>query len=493
MMTQSDSQSSTPSNGILPTLDLGRREFLLKSATGLGAAALSSLLGTNCFAASGGGLPGVPKVPHFAPKAKRVIFLFQSGGPSQMDLFDPKPEMEAYFDKDIPDSVRMGQRITTMTSGQKRFPIAPSMFQFQQYGQSGHSFSELLPYTAAIADKLCIVKSMKTQAINHDPAMTFFQTGSQISGRPSWGAWASYGLGKGNEDLPAFIAMTSRGKGGVQPLADRLWGSGFLPTTHQGVKFRGSSDPVLYLNDPPGISRDTKRAMLDDLGALNRKRLDAVGDPEIATRIAQYELAYRMQASVPELTAISAEPQNIRDLYGPEVNKPGTYASQCLLARRLVERGVRFIQLFHIGWDQHGNLPAEIRSQCRDTDQPSAALVKDLEARGLLEETLIVWGGEFGRTTYCQGELKRDKYGRDHHPRCFSIWMAGGGIKPGISYGRTDDFSYNIVENPVEVHDLHATMFHLLGIDHKRLTFRVQGRDYRLTDVHGQVVQALLT
>lgn len=445
----------------------------------MGAAALSAMLGTNSFAASGGGQPGVP---HFAPKAKRVIFLFQSGGPSQMDLFDPKPQMEAQFDKHIPDSIRMGQRITTMKSGQKRFPIAPSMFKFQQYGQSGQWFSELLPHTATIADKLCVVKSMVTQAINHDPGMTFFQTGSQISGWPSIGSWVSCGLGKSNEDLPAFVAMTSRGKGGVQPLADRLWGSGFLPTTHQGVKFRGSSDPVLYLNDPPGISRDTKRTMLDDLGTLNRRRLDAVGDPEIATRIAQYELAFRMQASVPELTDISAEPQHILDLYGPEVTKPGTYASQCLLARRLVERGVRFVQLFHIGWDQHQKLPEEIRGQCRDTDQPSAALVKDLEARGLLDETLVVWGGEFGRTTYCQGDLKPDKYGRDHHPRCFSIWMAGGGIKPGISYGSTDDFSYNITENPVEVHDLHATMLHLLGIDHKRLTFRV----------HGRVVQAVL-
>jgi hypothetical protein len=493
MMTQADSRLFVPQSGVHPALDLGRRELLLKSVTGMGAFALSSMLSTNMLGtnsvAAGEGLPGIP---HFAPKAKRVIFLFQSGGPSQMDLFDPKPKMMEYFDKDIPDSVRMGQRITTMTSGQKRFPIAPSMFQFKQHGKSGQWFSELLPHTASIADKICVVKSMVTQAINHDPAMTFFQTGSQISGRPSMGAWASYGLGKGNEDLPAFVAMTSRGKGAVQPLADRLWGSGFLPTTHQGVKFRGSSDPVLYLNDPPGFSRDLKREMLDDLGRLNRERLESVGDPEIATRIAQYEQAFRMQASVPELTNISDEPQHIFDLYGPEVTKPGTYASQCLLARRLVERGVRFVQLFHIGWDQHGNLPRDIRFQCYDTDQASAALIKDLDARGLLDETLVVWGGEFGRTIYCQGDLKLDKYGRDHHPRCFSIWMAGGGVKPGISYGTTDDFSYNIVENPVEVHDLHATMLHLLGIDHERLTFRVQGRDYRLTDVRGNVVRALL-
>lgn len=493
MLTQPHVQPFTRHGVALPALGLGRRQFLTRSATGMGGVTLATLFGTslletNSFAA-GDGQPGIP---HFAPKAKRVIFLFQSGGPSQMDLFDPKPQMKEYFDKDIPDNVRMGQRITTMTSGQKRFPIAPSMFQFKQHGHSGQWFSELLPHTATIADKLCIVKSMVTQAINHDPAMTFFQTGSQISGRPSMGAWTSYGLGKDNEDLPAFVAMTSRGKGGVQPLADRLWGSGFLPTTHQGVKFRGSSDPVLYLNDPAGFSRELKREMLDDLGSLNRMRLDHVGDPEIATRISQYELAFRMQASVPELTNISDEPQSILDLYGPEVTKPGTYASQCLLARRLVERGVRFVQLFHMGWDQHGNLPKEIRHQCYDTDQASAALIKDLDARGLLDETLVVWGGEFGRTIYCQGELKPDKYGRDHHPRCFSIWMAGGGIKPGMSYGVTDDFSYNILENPVEVHDLHATMLHLLGIDHERLTFRVQGRDYRLTDVHGRVLTELI-
>ncbi len=400
--------------------------------------------------------------------------------------------MEEYFDKELPDSIRQGQRITTMTSGQTRFPVAPSMFKFQQHGESRHWFSELIPHTAAIADKLCVVKSMVTQAINHDPAITFFQTGSQIAGRPSMGAWASYGLGNLNADLPAFVAMTSRGKRGGQPLYDRLWGSGFLPTTHQGVKFRGASDPVLYLNNPPGVSRDVKRAMLDDLAHLNRKRLGVVGDPEIATRISQYEMGFRMQSSIPELTDISTEPQSVLDLYGPDVKKPGTYASQCLLARRLAERGVRFVQLFHIGWDQHGNLPKEIRVQCRNTDQPSAGLVRDLEQRGLLDETLVVWGGEFGRTTYCQGGLKRDNYGRDHHPRCFSLWMAGGGIKPGVSWGKTDDFSYNIEADPVEVHDLHATMLHLLGIDHRRLTFRVQGRDHRLTDVHGKVVRPLL-
>ena len=470
--------------------DLSRRRFLLRSSSGMGIAALASLLGDESLAAtqSPGALPGL----HFAPKAKRVIYLFQSGGPSQLDLLDPKPRMRAQFDKDLPDSVRRGQRITTMTSGQQRFPVAPSMFQFDQYGQSGQWLSELLPYTASVADKLCIVKTMVTQAINHDPAITFFQTGSQIAGRPSMGAWASYGLGKMNADLPAFVAMTSRGKRGGQPLYDRLWGSGFLPTTHQGVKFRGSSDPVLYLNDPPGVSRGIKRAMLDDLGALNRKRLGVVGDPEIATRITQYELGFRMQASIPELTDLSSEAQSVLDLYGPDVTKPGTYASQCLLARRLVERGVSFVQLFHIGWDQHGNLPKEIRVQCRNTDQPSAGLIVDLEQRGLLEDTLVVWGGEFGRTAYCQGGLKKDNYGRDHHPRCFSLWMAGGGIKPGMSWGETDDYSYNVVANPVEVHDLHATMMYLLGVDHRRLTFRFQGRDHRLTDVHGKVLHELL-
>ena len=467
-----------------------RRQFLMRSSSGMGGLALASLLSEEGLAAgrNRGELPGL----HFAPKARRVIYLFQSGGPSQLDLFDPKPGLEGEFDKDLPDSVRMGQRITTMTSRQKRFPVAPSMFKFRQHGKSGQWFSELIPHISGIADKVAVVKSMVTQAINHDPAITFFQTGSQLAGRPSMGSWASYGLGKENDDLPAFVAMTSRGKRGGQPLYDRLWGSGFLPTTHQGVKFRSGNDPVLYLNNPSGVSRDVKRGLLDDLGALNARRLEVMGDPEIATRISQYELAFRMQSSIPELTDIKAEPRSVLDLYGPDVTKPGTYASQCLLARRLIERGVRFVQLFHIGWDQHGNLPREIGTQCRNTDQPSAGLVKDLEQRGLLDETLIVWGGEFGRTTFCQGGLKRDNYGRDHHPRCFSIWMAGGGIRGGVSHGATDDFSYNVESSPVEVHDLHATMLHLLGIDHRKLTFRFQGRDYRLTDVHGRVVNEIL-
>lgn len=470
-------------------LQSSRRSFLTRGASGVGLAALASLFTEDGFASA-----GRAGLPHFTPQAKRVIYLFQSGGPSQMDLFDPKPKMQDRFDKDLPDSVRMGQRITTMTSRQNRFPIAPSMFQFEQHGQSGAWLSELLPHTATVADQLCIVKTMVTQAINHDPAVTFFQTGSQIAGRPSIGAWASYGLGSENADLPAFVAMTSRGSGlkNGQPLYDRLWGSGFLPTTHQGVKFRSADDPVLYLSNPPGVARKVKRAMLDDLAELNRQRIGIVGDPEIATRIAQYELAFRMQASIPELTDFSKEPKHVLDLYGPDVQKPGTYASNCLLARRLSERGVRFVQLFHMGWDQHGNLPKAIRGQCGDTDQPSAALIKDLRQRGLLEDTLIVWGGEFGRTTYCQGGLSKTNYGRDHHPRCFTIWMAGGGVRPGMSYGRTDDFSYNVAADPVEVHDLHATMLHLLGIDHRRLTFRFQGRDHRLTDVHGRVVRELL-
>lgn len=468
-----------------------RRHFFGRSSAGLGIAALSSLLSQDSYAAPAS---LTADFTHFAPKAKRVIYLFQSGGPSQMDLFDHKPQMQNLFDAELPDSIRMGQRITTMTSGQKRFPVAPSIFRFRQHGECGALLSELLPHTSEVADDLCFIKSMETQAINHDPAITFFQTGSQLSGRPCIGSWFSYGLGTENADLPAFIAMTSLGSGNKndQPLYDRLWGSGFLPTTHQGIKLRGSKDPVLYLNNPPGVSRDVKRAMLDDVAVLNNKRLDVVGDPEILTRIAQYEMAFRMQSSIPELVDFSDESQSVIDLYGPDVHRRGSYASNCLLARRLSERGVRFVQLFHRGWDQHGKLPEQIRGQCYDTDQPSAALIKDLKQRGLLDETLVVWGGEFGRTAYCQGTLSSSNYGRDHHPRCFTIWLAGGGIKPGITWGTTDDFSYNITSNPVQVHDLHATMLHLLGIDHHRLTYRFQGRDYRLTDVHGRVVEELL-
>lgn len=470
-------------------INLERRRFLAQNSAGLGVAALATLFAQDGFAAT-----GRSELPHFTPRAKRVIYLFQSGGPSQMDLFDYKPAMKEFFDKDLPDSIRMGQRITTMTSGQKRFPIAPSIFKFQQHGESGAWLSELLPHTASIADQICFVKTVVTDAINHDPAVTFFQTGSQIAGRPSIGAWLSYGLGTENADLPAFVAMTSLGTGNKndQPLYDRLWGSGFLPTTHQGVKFRGTEDPVLYLKNPPGVAPDVKRIMLDDLAELNRQRLGIVGDPEIATRISQYELAFRMQTSIPQLTDYSTEPKHVLEMYGPDVGKPGTYASNCLLARRLSERGVRFVQLFHRGWDQHNKLPTALRGQCADTDQPTAALINDLRQRGLLDETLIVWGGEFGRTIYCQGELTDANYGRDHHPRCFTVWMAGGGIRPGVSWGRTDDFSYNVIENPVPVYDLHATMLHLLGIDHRRLTFRFQGRDHRLTDAHGNVVRELL-
>ena len=479
-------------------LRMTRRHFFGRAATGIGAAALASLLAPNAFAAgpgaSTGANLGVLGRPHFAPKAKRVIYLFQSGGPSQMDLFDPKPQIADLFDKDLPDSIRRGQRITGMTSGQSRLPVAPSIFKFAQHGRSGAWLSELVPHTAAIADRLCFIRSVHTEAINHDPAVTFFQTGFQLAGRPSIGSWVSYGLGSENANLPAFVVMNSIGTGNKndQPLYDRLWGSGFIPSNHQGVKLRGQGDPVLYLSNPPGISTSTRRQVLDDVAELNRMKLAAFGDPEIETRIAQYEMAFRMQSSVPELTDISNESPHVLDMYGPEVRTRGSYASNCLLARRLVERGVRFVQLFHRGWDQHGSLPSQIRNQCKDTDQPSAALVKDLAARGLLDDTLVVWGGEFGRTTYCQGNLTKDNYGRDHHPRCFTIWMAGGGIKPGLTYGATDDFCYNITRDPVHVHDVQATILHALGVDHTRLTYKFQGRHYRLTDVHGNAVKAIL-
>ena len=395
----------------------------------------------------------------------------------------------------MPDSVRMGQRLTGMTSGQKRFPIAPSMFKFARHGKSGAWLSELLPHTAAVADELCFIKSLHTEAINHDPAVTFITTGAQLAGRPSIGAWVSYGLGSENRDLPAFVAMISRGTGrpNDQPLYDRLWGSGFLPSRYQGVRFRSGADPVLYLSNPPGVDNAARRQMLDDIGRLNHLHYLAEGDAEISTRIAQYELAYRMQTSVPDLTDSSDEPQHVFDMYGPDSQKPGTYAANCLLARRMAERGVRFIQLFHRGWDQHNSLPQQIRGQCQDTDQPTAALVKDLRQRGLLDDTLVIWGGEFGRTVYCQGNLTATTYGRDHHPRCFTVWLAGAGIRPGMTYGATDDHSYNVTENPVHVHDLNATILACLGIDHERMTFKFQGRQHRLTDVHGQVVTAIMT
>lgn len=474
---------------------LHRRAFLQSSGLGLGGMALAGLLSAQAAAEPPAPSPaGIPGLPHFPAKAKRVIYLFQSGAPSQLDLFDPKPGLLERRATELPDSIRRGQRLTGMTATQTSFPIAPSKYQFARHGKSGTWFSELLPHTAKIADDLCVVRSLHTEAINHDPAVTFFQTGAQLAGRPSIGSWLSYGLGSENANLPAFVAMVSKGSGNPndQPLYDRLWGSGFLPTKYQGIKFRSVGEPVLYLSNPPGFDSTSRRRFLDDLNQLNQLELAEYGDPEIATRIAQYEMAYRMQTSVPELTDLSQEPQHVFDLYGPESKTPGTYAYNCLLARRLAERGVRFVQLFHRGWDQHVSLPKQITGQCKDTDQPSAALIQDLKQRGLLDDTLVVWGGEFGRTVYCQGTLTAEDYGRDHHPRCFSIWMAGGGIKPGIAYGETDDFSYNIASDPVHVHDLHATLLRCLGIDHERLTFKYQGRYHRLTDVHGKVVQPIL-
>lgn len=466
--------------------ELNRRTFLKTSAHGFGALGLGSLL-----AKDDGMLIGT----HHKPKAKRIIYMFQSGAPSQMDLFDPKPDLGERFSEDLPDSIRMGQRITGMTSGQKTLPVAPSIFKFAQHGQSGAWLSELLPHTAKVADDLCIIKSMHTEAINHDPAITFFQTGHQLAGRPSIGSWMSYGLGSSNKDLPTYVVLTSRGTGrpNDQPLYDRLWGSGFISTQHAGVKFRNTGDPVLYLSNPDGVDRPMRRDMLDDLAALNGERHQIVGDPEIEARIAQYEMAFRMQASVPELTDVKGESQEVLDLYGPEVKKPGSYAANCLLARRLAERDVRFIQLFHQGWDHHGGLPKALKGQCSDTDRPTAGLLTDLKQRGMLEDTLLVWGGEFGRTTYCQGKLTRENYGRDHHPKCFSMWMAGAGIKKGITIGKTDDYCYNILEDPIHVHDLNATILHLLGVDHERLTYRFQGRQFRLTDVHGKLIKQALS
>ncbi len=476
-------------------LQLTRRHFFGRLATGIGTAALGSLLNPALLAEAPlklkrvGGLPGLP---HFAPKAKRVIYLHMAGGPSQIDLFDYKPNLEKVHGTELPASVRMGQRITTMTSGQSSFPCVKSLFKFSQHGQNGTWLSELIPHTASIVDDLCLVRTVNTEAINHDPAITFIQTGFQQPGRPCVGAWLSYGLGSENENLPAFIVMISNGKESDQPLYTRLWSAGFLPSEYQGVQFRSGSDPVLYLSNPPGISADGRRRMLDGMAQLNARHFQAVGDPEINTRIAQYEMAFRMQTSVPELVDVSQEPAASLELYGPDVKRPGSFAANCLLARRMAERGVRFIQLYHRGWDQHGNLPRRLREQCVDCDQPSAGLVKDLKQRGLLDETLVVWGGEFGRTVYCQGKIEPDNYGRDHHGRCYSVWLAGGGVKPGLDYGLTDDFCYNVVENPVHIHDLNATILDCLGIDHKRLTYRFQGRDFRLTDIHGSVVKDIL-
>jgi uncharacterized protein (DUF1501 family) len=465
-----------------------RRELLSRFGMGFGAIALSELLTGHAQAAA----PGVLPAPHFTPRAKRVIYLFQSGGPSQLELFDYKPLLNERHGQELPESVRMGQRLTSMTGNQASLPLAGSIFKFSQHGQCGAWISELLPHTAKLADELCIIRSLHTEAINHDPAITFLQTGSQIAGRPSFGAWLSYGLGSENDNLPAFVVLITKGKGD-QPLYARLWGTGFLPSRYQGVQFRSGKDPVLYLNNPPGVDRDSRRNMLDRLRELHELELEATGDQELNTRIAQYEMAFRMQASVPEVTDISSEPAHILDMYGPAVKTPGTFAANCLLARRLAERGVKFIQLYHQGWDQHGGLPGGIKQQCAETDQPTAALLRDLKQRGLLEDTLVVWGGEFGRTNYSQGKLTATDYGRDHHPRCFSMWMAGGGARGGTVYGETCPFGYNIVKDGVHVHDLHATLLHLLGIDHERLTFRFQGRDFRLTDVFGKVVREVVS
>ncbi|MBI3684072.1 MAG: DUF1501 domain-containing protein [Acidobacteria bacterium] len=458
-----------------------RRHFFGLTGTGLGAAAFAS-------AAKLDGLP------HHEPTAKHVIFLHQSGGPSQMDLFDYKPKLKSLQGAELPESVRMGQRITGMTSGQGTLPVASSMFRFAQHGQCGAWISELLPHTAKVADDIAIIKTMHTEAINHDPAITFIQTGSQQPGRPSMGAWVSYGIGSENENLPVFVVLISQANGlnVDQPLFSRLWSNGFLPSNHQGVRFRGGREPVLHLEDPPGLSRETRRQMLDAISRINRLRSEAFHDPEIETRIAQYEMAFRMQTSVPELMDLSKEPEKTFELYGSDSRKPGTYAFNCLMARRLIERGVRFVQLYHRGWDQHADLPRDLALQCRGTDQASAALVMDLKQRGLLKQTLVVWGGEFGRTVYCQGKLTEANYGRDHHPRNFAMWLAGGGVKGGLTLGETDDFSYNIVADGVHVHDLQATILHCLGIDHKRLTFKFQGRHFRLTDIHGELVKKVL-
>ncbi|MEO0470619.1 MAG: DUF1501 domain-containing protein [Bacteroidota bacterium] len=475
---------------------ISRRRFLTRTSMGLGALAFGGLTGSTLMGQHPGSDPMgkilADRGLHFPPKAKRVVYLFQSGGPSQIDLFDYKPVLEKMHGKDLPDSVRKGQRLTGMSAGQSSIPVAASYFSFKQYGQSGAWVSELMPYTAEIVDELCFIKSMHTEAINHDPAITFFQSGNQQAGRPSIGAWVSYGLGSDNENLPTFIVLVSKNAGG-QPLYARLWGNGFLPSRHQGVQFRSGKDPVLFLNNPDGYDAADRKSMLGYLKQLNALQQDTYLDPEIENRMAQYEMAYRMQASVPEVTDMKDEPDWVYDMYGPDSRDPGTYAANCLLARRLLERDVKFVQLYHQGWDQHNFLPGAIRNQCKKTDQATAALVKDLKQRGMLEDTLVIWGGEFGRTVYSQGKLTKDNYGRDHHPRCFTMWMAGAGVKAGMSFGETDDFSYNIIKDPVHVHDFQATLMHLMGVDHERLTFKHQGRRYRLTDVHGHVVKDILT
>jgi len=471
-------------------LNINRRRFLSRLGWGIGGIALGSLLIPDLF--KGGGEDELAaQLPHFAPRAKRIIYLFQNGAPSQLELFDYKPLLQKMQGQDLPPSVRLGQRLTGMTANQTKFPLAGTAFQFNQYGRARAWISELLPYTAKVVDDICFVKSMYTEAINHDPALTFFQTGAQQGNRPSMGSWLSYGLGSENKNLPAFCVLLSKGKGNGQGVYSKLWSNGFLDSIHQGVQFSSGENPILYLADPQGMDRKDRRNMLDKLAELNQDSYKEFGDPEIHTKIQQYEMAYRMQAMVPGITDLSKEPESTLKLYGPDCLVPGTFAANCLLARKLSESGVRFVQLYHQGWDGHSNLPMEIRGQCKDADQASAALVTDLKQRGLLDETLVIWGGEFGRTNYCQGKLSPDNYGRDHHPRCFTIWMAGGGIKPGV-YGETDDFGYNITKDPVHVHDFHATVLYLMGLDHEKLTFKFQGRRYRLTDVAGKVVRGLI-
>jgi len=472
-------------------LNLNRRRFLTQLGMGLGGVALGSLLIPDIFGSASEEEILVTGLPHFAPKAKRIIYLFQNGAPSQLDLFDYKPMLQQMFGQELPASIRNGQRLTGMTADQTKFPLAGTKFKFNQYGETRAWMSELLPYTSKVVDDICFIKTMHTEAINHDPALTFFQTGAQIGNRPSMGSWLSYGLGSENKNLPAFCVLLSKGKGNGQGVYSKLWSNGFLDSVHQGVQFSNGEDPVLYLKNPEGMDKTERRKMLDHLASLNQEGFNEFGDPEIKGKIQQYEMAYRMQTAVPEVTDISKEPEDIVKMYGPDCLVPGTYAANCLLARKLSESGVRFVQIYHQGWDGHNNLPNEIVGQCKDTDQASAALITDLKQRGLLDETLVIWGGEFGRTNYCQGILTPDNYGRDHHPRAFTIWMAGGGVKPGV-YGETDDFGYNIASNPVHVNDFHATALHLMGLDHEKLVYKHLGRRYRLTDVAGKVVSGII-
>ncbi len=483
---------------------LDRRNFLTKTSLGIGALALGTLMGNrvlgNVVSSIASENPQATleeeilrALPHFAPKAKRVVYLFMSGGPSQFETFDYKPKLAGMFGQSLPDSVRQGQRLTAMSANQSIFPVVPSIYKFSQQGKSQTWISEMLPHTAQVVDDLCIIKSIHSEAINHDPAITFFQTGNQLPGRPSIGSWVSYGLGSDNKNLPTFIVLVSKNASKDQPLYARLWGNGFLPSEHQGVQFRSGKDPVLFLDNPQGYDGADRKEMLDYLSKLNTMQNEPYGDPEVQARITQYEMAFRMQTSVPEVMNTSDEPDEVFELYGPDSRDSGTYAANCILARKLLEKDVKFVQLYHQGWDHHGGLPAGMAKQCKDTDQPTAALIKDLKRRGLLEDTLVIWGGEFGRTVYSQGKLEAKDYGRDHHPRCFTMWMAGAGVKPGISYGETDDFSYNVIKDPVHVHDFHATVMHLMGVDHERLTYKFQGRRYRLTDVAGNVVRDILT